>query len=333
MLLTGIVYICKYDKFKLVKCHPLAGAVKINSIMHKILNDDSTLEIAFDQSTNCTGICIMDTHGSVKIHLDYIRFDTPVDIYIEKIDTLVDLLTKGFKCSSVVMEKPLFIKSKSTKILQHLGKVVRHLPERIESMYGLKTVEILPNVWKSYIRDKSKGKYRSNVKKFMASDICDILPYLENYYKVCTAVDYDSFDATGILLCYQMKHKIIDGEQVNSGSVNYDKPIYVIAQYLDKESAYNQNVINCILPSKEHPKRFQYNSKYTLNDNCKMCCSENVIGCFIINDEDVKLNFAYIIGRFPSSEEALVVLAVRENYLNKSDLIDIQSVAYSYMCE
>lgn len=333
MILTGIIYLCKYNKFKLVEGQPMQEALKINSIMHKIIDDKSQLEISFDQSTTCTGICIMDTKEKIKIHLDYMRLDTLADIYIEKIDTLVDLLTKGFKCSAVIMEKPLFIKSTSTKILQHLGKIIRHLPERIESMYGLKTIEILPNVWKSYVRNKSKGKYRSNVKKYIALDICDILPYLNYYLDVCTAVDYDSFDATGILLCYRMKHKIVNGEQVNSGSVNYDKPICVVAQYLDKESAYNNDVINSLLPFKEHPKRLQYNPSYTLNDNCKMCCSENKIGCFIIDDEEVKLNFAYLINRFCNEDEALVVLSIRENYLNESDLMYIRSVAHMYICE
>lgn len=160
--------------------------------------------IGIDQSTSCTGLCVQDCQRDIQILID-VRRDKAMQktVFYRDLFFLLKRLVAEKHVEQVVMEMPAPKAQYASRVLQELKGHVEEWVLQIDELSNARVESLLPQVWKSYIVDKSKGKNRSKDKKCIAEDLVDRFPLLAQYCREYPFSDYDSFDACGILNGFQ----------------------------------------------------------------------------------------------------------------------------------
>jgi hypothetical protein len=178
------------------------------------LPDGHIYHLALDQSTTCTGICITDSKFTFQFLCNFFRYGDSKEDYLRALKYFISTLISNQILMTFITEKVPPVKySNSYGTLRELKGVITSWKGDIDELRALKNEcfgDILPQVWKSKIVNKSKGKNRHKEKKLIADDICDIFPELRNFFNTQSAKDYDAFDACGILHGYMRTHHTED---------------------------------------------------------------------------------------------------------------------------
>lgn len=305
----------------------------VNEQLTKMFDDNERFYLSLDQSTTCTGISIRNTRETVLCQMDFLRLNTPKELFIEQLYKLVSNLVRGLRLSLIVIEKPLPIRhSRSASVLNSLAREIKSWQTKIDEFYGVPFDSIFPQQWKEKVLDKKKGKHRYNIKSEIAKDVCDIFPMLNRYRQKCLATDFDSFDATGIMSGYLRQHFSSDGSKINFGSAVYNSKMHVFVKYLPSNEVDNVNALFEGLPRKCPIETVLYNEEHSLYDNLRMICSQYEIGSFVVNDPLLFINLLWESKVQYRKGFVFVCVVTRQGYLTQKQLEKAQkSNPYFYM--
>lgn len=286
------------------------------------LKPDRIWDFGIDQSSSCTGMCIQTKERDFQILLDLQRDKCiPKEVFYSELFQLAARLMRDMQVRMLIMERPAPKAMYASRVLEELRGHVMAWGYQIPELENSLVDSVFPQIWKSKIMDKSKGKNRSNVKRFIAEDIVDKFPLLKGYLSICPSSDYDSFDATGVLngfLKYAFDdsgHEMIHGvkEKTHVSLVGYawvDR---------DKESSalYALGGVDAVRLFK--PKYLVYNADATLHSNVRMASSNwdfvyTVLPCSVLDqfmwkygidpEDQTKVMIMYVVrkGRFTNAQ-------------------------------
>jgi hypothetical protein len=251
-----------------------------------VLDKELTYAVGIDQSGKCVGVAIADVDFSVVLIMDIIRdfrSSGGVDgFYRELYEFLGDMLF-GITLSYFAMEQipPVYYTQYVNKYLAELRGTVKGWIPSIPALSELDhryIFDILPAQWKHYVYIKPRGKAgnRFYKKDAIAWDICVKFPFLIPHLNVnkmygTSQMEYDSFDAFGIL--YGAKCKFFDeeGYLVNAATKKNIQSIilYRYVKYPIDDVAELFDGLNEYAVSKQIAGR-QYNPEYSVMDNVYM---------------------------------------------------------------
>lgn len=308
----------------------------INKALKQNFTDSDRFEIGIDQSTTCTGICITDTQNTCYCLVDFKRESTDKDLYKVQLKKLVSEIVKGLRINLIVFEKPLNKRfSKATPVLRELFGFIKSWKLEIDELYDAKSDSIFPHQWKAKVLDKSKGTGRTAIKSEIAIDICDKIPVLNRYRIVCPAKDFDSFDATGILMGYKLQKYTSDGKAINFGSAVYNYKMSVFLKYLPKELIYNKQAIIDYLPINKDIKNFpilEYSDEHSFYDNIKMCCANYDCSALVIKSTQQTINLLWETGEDLRPGNLFVCVVLKQGFTtNKRIASASEKVPYFHL--
>lgn len=278
--------------------------------------------LGIDQSTSCTGIALMDGRGYFVLLLDVIRDkNAPIDEYYKDLRRLLVRLVKGQNIDLVANERPVPTdKKKYTRdvLTEFLGRLNSWIDD-IEEFDNAQHEQLFPQVWKSLVVDKSKGKNRSNIKSEVAQDLVDRFPELEYYYKFEHTKDYDAFDALGILVGAIQYAFTSDGYPKIHGSKEKRHVSLVLYDWIDwdEEKAFESNVMDALADNLSvfEPYILHYNDRYSLHDNIRMASSNyNCTATVLPQSELMPFKWKYGIDSEDSNKRLLAIILKRGEY-------------------
>lgn len=319
-LVTGVFGYLDTGKKAVMEAQYNVMAKAVNEELHNIFDGNARFVLSLDQSTTCTGICIQDTQQKVICILDFMRLQTNKETYIEELRRLLSFMVKNLRLSLIVIENPLPINTKGNATLKALARTIKDWKNDIPEFYGVPFDTILPQQWKAKVLNKKKGKHRSAVKAEIAKDVCDIYPILDSYRTKCLATDFDSFDATGIMIGYLAQHFSTDGDKRNFGSAVYNSKIHVFLKYVPVDDVEDDSVLLLNIPKKSPIMHLKYNEDYSFYDNLRMVCSQYEIGSFVITDTLLFVNMLWESNLEFKRGFRFVCVVTRQGYFTQKQL-------------
>lgn len=244
-----------------------------------VLTKDAAWKIGVDQSTRCTGVALKSDDCKFVVLMDLRRDHAESrDTFYRSLKYFFRRLAKGNKFSLIVNEKPVPAKFRnSQEILRELLGRLNEWIDDIPEFSGVKHAAVFPQVWRSLVVDKSKGKKRSNIKSEIAADIVDMYPGLESYYMNYPDSGYDSFEALGILDGYLRYAYDDDGMELICGTIEKTHHALVCFDWVDNErlrSNYLQDVFGDAIWCYK-PLLLKYNRRYSFYENVRMASSNH----------------------------------------------------------
>ena len=318
---TGIFAIVETKQSALLSGEFYEVGQQINNALREYFDENTRFYLSLDQSTTCTGICIRDVEGTVYSILDFKRENTDKYLYISQLRKLVSSIVSGLRLNLIVIESPLNLRfSKATPVLRELKGFIESWRYDIPEFFNIPMESILPQQWKAKVLDKSKGTNRYQIKKEIAIDICDKLPILKRYFVRCPATDYDSFDATGIILGYLAQNYDTAGNKVNYGSAIYNYKMHIFVKYIPVHDVKNLDVVMKGLPRKQDPILLKYNQEHTFFDNIRMLCGSYDIGYFIIENTNIMLDMFWETNENSIKGNCFICVVARQGYFTQKQL-------------
>lgn len=232
---------------------------------------EGTWRLGIDQSTSCTGMCIQRSDKKYLALLD-VKRDKSLEprMYYVDLYRILQRIASGNKFDQVIMEKPVPKDMYASRVLHELKGRVEEWVEMIPEFNGVLVDSILPQTWKSFVMDKSKGPNRSNVKRCIAEDLVDTVPELEQYFDTYPYTDYDSFDAFGILTGFNKYAFADNGVMLIHGMKEKTHVSTVGYRWIDHSEFKNVlkdlNGFDLLVK----PSFLGFNEKYNLYDNIRM---------------------------------------------------------------
>lgn len=298
--------------------------------LHLNLGDSSIWRIGIDPASRYTGLALMDTNKQYVILLDCKRdVILPNDDFYNDLYYLLKRLVTGKKVERIVNEKP-FVKGgyvRASEVLIALrGKIeiwVKNIPELNLAEFA----QIPPNVWKSRVINKSKGKNRFRDKKAVAEDLCDIFPLLREYYNKGYSGDLDSFDALGALIGYEMYAYTENGTKKISGSkekTHHSLVGYKWVAESEVDESFVQNTLG-LMSQITKPIFLEYNTDYSFADNVTMATSNNDATVTIIPANQLQ-QFQWKFGiDITKRDHLLIMFAFRKGHFTPSECSSLKN--------
>lgn len=313
----GTIVMPKCDKDSII---PETSAKQFSLILKK----DISWYVGIDQSTSCTGIALVSNEGSFVVLLDVKRDkNAPKEEYFRDLRRILINLFKNQSITVIANELPVPDKSKRfsqsvlTEFLGRLNAWLDDIPELEDAQRG----QLFPQVWRSYVVDKSKGPHRSTIKAEVAQDLVDNYPGLEYYYKFYHTDDYDSFDALGIILGYIRYAFTDDGYPRIHGIKEKRHVSLVLYDWIDwdESEAFEKNVqlgLGDNLQAFE-PYILRYNDNYSLHDNIRMASSNyNCVATILPHDELLQFKWKYGVNTDEPNKQMMAIIMRRGEYTN-----------------
>lgn len=258
-------------------------AADVNKLA-KSLAQGKKYNLSIDASTTCTGFCLIREDCKVHFVFDYARKDTEKEIYFLELETILKHLVWGVDMGIVLIEQPILqARNRHTKaVLLTLCKRLKTCMKDIPELYSIKPIDVRPNSWKSFMYNSDKYKGGYNDKATIAKCICEKYPVYEPHYRMVTSVDYDCFDAVGIMRYYldSMQDKI--GESLNFSSAEYTHQSLVWAKFCD-DMTYPEIVFSRQSDAKIVERK--WNDEYNFYKNIKMASTGNELVIMEIKTE------------------------------------------------
>lgn len=321
--LQGVIYAANSGNYTIIEKTPISKFVL--NLGDKV----ESWELGIDPATHYSGLAIRSKNKDFVILLDCERDNRSVpEKYYEDMFYLLKRLFKGHRVHRVILEKPFNSRYvHTTQVLLALrGKVeewIRDIPELSEA----ETARIYPNTWKSRVVNKKKGNGRYNQKGSVAEDLCDIYPGLREYMQTRTSGDYDSFDALGILVGYEMYAYTSDGEKKICGDKGAQHVSYVGYKWVAEDNITGDFVPDTLGPVYQlvKPEFLDYNTDYTFNDNVNMATA-NYDAVVTIVPESQLQQFQWKFGiDISEKNHALLMFIFRKGHYSISTFKAIQS--------
>lgn len=320
--LTGIIANVKNGKYSIVQKMPVKD-FKLK------LNANAAWRIGIDPASRYTGLAIMDVEKNFVILLD-VKRDTIAnkEEYYNDLYYLIKRLVTGITFDRVVSEKPFTggFSRASDVLIALMGKIeewVASIPELAASDFQL----INPNVWKSRVIDKSKGKGRFNMKGAIAEDLCDAFPVLRPYFELGIGGDFDSFDALGILLGYDLYAYTDDGRKRISGTKEKTHKSFVGYQWVNSDEIgpdFAQKTLG-LMAQYLKPEILEYNEDYSFAENVMMATTNNDAVISIVPDKLLQ-QFQWKFGIDVSDKSrCLIMFAFRCGHFSLSEMDYLRS--------
>lgn len=329
-VIAGIAFSTKDQKKSLI-------LPTYSSTFHLKLFPDRHYKVALDQSSTCTGIAICDTMNDTYVMLDFQRDSNSKETFYTE---LFGFLYETFQNSDVdllVYERPVPSHSYARAVLTELkGKLDEWIP-RIPGFRNAYVDSLYPQSWKKFIVNTKKGgiivggkkKRRGDIKKLVASDICEILPLAEDYFNVCISKDYDSFDALGILLGFQMYAFDERGNMKIHGVEETSHASFVCFRKVTPDDMKQEgDILNGIFQEFAPfigVRYLVYNSNYNLYKNVRMSSSNfDRVGTIVPKKEFAALDLEFDMNLEDGDE--ILMYVYRKGRLSKSEIRCLQSI-------
>lgn len=326
-LLSGIIVHNTTEKYKIFR-RELVNRFNIK------LPENLVYEISIDQSTSCTGIYIQDVNDQINILLELEFANPDKKSYFRELFLLLRRLVMDVKVRLVVCEKPIPNKKQeyTHNVLVALFGRLESFLETEPSLQDSDLDSIYPQVWKSKVVDKSKGKGRINSKVCIAEDICDKKPLLRNYLIVSPAQDLDGFDACGILMGYKKCAFNANGNPQIYSEIERRHYTSVFYRYLDTSSLKSAEELRELLlgifgetVSYYQPKYLSFNPDYNMLKNIKMASTKYKMTVTQIPEkylESLRWEFHFDL----DSKKSMFAYIVKESEFRKADLKILKTI-------
>lgn len=281
-----------------------------------------TYDIGIDQSSSCTGFYICNTTNNVNILLEFARDTSDSEAFYRDLQYFIGSVTKDRNIRLVVCEDPPYVKGKqySSRLLLELRGKLSGWMHLIPALQNAQMCSIYPQTWKSLVVDKSKGKNRSNVKKFIADDVCDILPCFTAYKDYGINKDYDGFDAAGILIGYKRYAYTEEGIPLICGKQEKRHTSLVWYRYEPIDVVQDKQKLNEIFGDAiiaVKPEFKMFNPRYNKHTNIRMASSNSRYCTYtILSDKEFNvIRFKYDLEK--KDDCVLMMYVMNESHISR----------------
>lgn len=245
------------------------------------LNLDVTKDwyLGIDQSSSCTGICLLSTDLTYVILLDVRRDkNLPKEVFYGELCQLLRRISLNVHFKIIANERPVPSKYRNAGavLLELKGKLDEWI-YTIPAFRDVEHVSLYPQTWKSLVVNKNKGKGRTRDKAAIAEDIVDQFPVLLTYYNMYPYSDYDSFDATGIIYGYLQYAFDENGNRMICGDRERTHVSFVCYQWVPVDDVNAKFIKDSfrVYYKLFMPKYLTYNSRYSMLENVRMASTNH----------------------------------------------------------
>lgn len=249
------------------------------------LNDKTSYMVGIDQSTTCTGIAVVDTKFNFYIIFDLKRENEEKTVYLRNLKYFLGRLFNGVEVSMIIHEEPVPSNYAPTShsVLTELRGKLREWISEIPALNKAELHSMYPQTWKTNIVTKEYAekigvpvKKIFNSKAKMADRICDLYPFFRPYRNKHFSIDYDAFDAVGILMGW-LRYSRDDKGRPRICGIREKRHVsmvcyaYITLEELKRYGCY-ANLLGNVKWEIE-PLLLMYNTNYTKHENIRMASS------------------------------------------------------------
>lgn len=277
--------------------------------------------VGVDQSTSCTGFYIKETTGLLEVLFDVRRGADNTEEFFRNLKYVLKSVFEGTIVDLVVHEEPVpnLKQAYTGRILTELKGRLQEWIKEIPAFQQATIKWLYPQSWKKFVIDAKAAKEmgstvakRSKNKAMIAEDVCKILPYFNDYRKLHYSIDYDAFDACGILLGYLCAAYEPDGSRKIYSIMEKRHTSLVYYRYV-KRTDFLEKVPHDVVFGEGYYiysdcPILMYNRSYKFLDNVVMAGSEFPMSITFLPDSEVtRLQFLYDFQKDPDYMMAAVI--------------------------
>lgn len=291
--------------------------------------------VGVDQSTSCTGFYIREGLGRIEALFDVRRGADTTEEFFKSLKFILKSVFEGTIVDLVVHEEPVpnLRQAYSGRILSELKGRLQEWIKEIPAFQNATIKGIYPQSWKKFVIDAKAAKAagttvtkRAKSKAAISEDVCKVLPYFRTYRALHYSVDYDAFDACGILIGYlaaafdeEGNRKIYAIQEKKHSTIMYYKYVKKV-DFLSKtphEVIFGIDYftyIDCPI--------LMYNTSYKFIDNVVMAGSEFPMSATVLPDSEVtRLQFSFNFEKDP--DYVMVAIICNKGKMRRSFLTEL----------
>lgn len=266
------------------------------------LPNDGKYTVSLDQSTSCCGFYMVCEEHNRHLVLDLLRGPQDPNDFMMSVDAFLCRMVRYLDIELILHEalpKTRKYVSSGRKLSELIG-IIKSAISRTPELQRAKKDSIPPQSWMSCVVDKSKGVGRFRDKRAHAEDICDIHPWLKDYFQWKASKDYDAFEAIGIYIGYKRKTTDAQGnQQVAVSSKSYMRSVNAYASVMTrKEYESGEGILRCFdfLFKDDSPLKVElikYNERYSFVENITISLSCDFASLVILENPILVLNLCW----------------------------------------
>ena len=277
--------------------------------------------VGIDQSTSCTGFYVRECSGRIETLFDVRRGADDTEEFFKNLKFILKSVFEDTIVDLVVHEEPVpnLKQAYSGRILSELKGRLQEWIKEIPAFQNATIKRLYPQSWKKFIMDAKAAKAagttvakRMKSKAAISEDVCKILPYFKAYRDLHYSVDYDAFDACGILVGYLAAAFDSDGNRKIYSIQEKRHSTMMYYKYVKRSEFLEKIPHEVIFGSDYFAYRdcpvLMYNSSYKFIDNVVMAGSEFPISLTTLPDSEVtRLQFSFNFEKNPDYVMAAVI--------------------------
>ena len=259
--------------------------------------DGSKADVAFDQSTSCTGFVIDLLGGNVMIVGEIVNENLHADFYVDGLLNIIREIISKLNSRYVIIEEPLkYVTHRQNPVLIRLKNAIIDLFE-LDGLTYEKFYKIAPQSWRAGLINKD-NPYKKTSKEATAYEVLELFPMLEKFkpyvHNPTNNSGYDAFDAVGILIGFRNRFDVKEDSEIimNIGSKNTTKRALTMFVYVSPDEItelqdmikLSQLIIN---DQNNPPKIKKYNEECGVYLNAKMSLTDDLTVLAVTKDIDV----------------------------------------------
>jgi len=283
------------------------GKYIYNGTRKQLPSIDTKINLAFDQSSTQTGICITDDKANLIAVIDVVNVGLPsADMYIKMFRRWLNNNMLQYNIGCIVCER-----AEQNAPQQFTKKVLHKLIDVLDDFaydQDAKFYQIDNKVWKKYFLadEKFKGRRvkRQDVKPAIVEKAIDLNGSLQYYYASMHGTD--SADAIGIMYGFLREfytNGFNSSERVCSIMPTFPKRKFkLIFMSLAELKEFSKTNTSGNIPV------VMYNDEYTLEDNARRIINFYDNGaCLYTNSEKTKVLWGFSANRDPSTIDCVMI--------------------------
>lgn len=255
------------------------------------------VNVAFDQSTSCTGFVIDCIGEDFMIVGEIVKENLHADFFVEGLLNIIKDLLERVDARYVIIEEPLkYVTHRQNRVLVELKNSIINLLEDGDLNYE-KFYKIAPQSWRAGLISKD-NPYKKTSKEATVHEVLKLYPMLENFipyvYNPTNNSGYDAFDAVGILVGFMNRFEVQEDSELvmnigpkNTRSVALTMFVYSRPDDLQELSTMIELTKLMIGEQQSSPKVKIYNEECGVYLNAKMALTDSFTLMTITKQIDV----------------------------------------------
>lgn len=254
------------------------------------------VDVAFDQSTSCTGFTIEYLDEGIIYVGEIVNHNLYSEYYVRALLNVVSLILENKDVRYAIIEEPLkYITGNQNHVLVDLKNRMIDLLES-DKLTIEKFHQIQPQSWRSGLIGKD-NPHKKNSKMATVYEVEKLYPMMKNFEKVThnpsNNSGFDGFESLGILLGFRNRFKVSRDSEIvmNLGPKNTRKVALTMFAYCTSDSDELKELVSLaqlmISKPKQMPKFKYYNKECGVYLNAKMSLTDDLTLLVVDNAMDV----------------------------------------------